>query len=105
MRLIWRGFRFVELETDELLAIAKLKGASSDYEPHHRLIDAINELIHRDWTCKITHVYREPNKCADWMATHFDDLELGLHVFNNPTTGITSALTADAMGLVWKRAI
>lgn len=37
------------------------------------------------------------------LATHFDHLQLGLHVFNTPPIELTSLLTSDALEVVWPR--
>ena len=89
---------FVQLETDSMIAVQKITGVLSNSEPYADLISAIRELLHRNWSCSITHVYREANRCADWMATNASTLHAGLHVFYNPPKGVNPSLLADAQG-------
>ncbi|OMO70991.1 hypothetical protein CCACVL1_18527 [Corchorus capsularis] len=89
LSLCWeRGFRNVELESDSLLAVSRIKGVTSDYSPHHRLLDAINELLNHDWTCRIKHIYREANMCADWLLSdsQFTKLYLNQSIKTNRLT-------------------
>ena len=87
--LCWsRGFRRVELESDSLVAVKKVQSIQDVTGQYVGLLSAIQELLSRDWHCSIRHVHREANACADWMATHFDSVPLGLHTFEDPTEGI-----------------
>lgn len=101
LHLSWsKGYREVALETDSLTALMQLKRSEGSIAPRNRLLDAIRELLTRPCKCSIKHIYREANMCADWMSTHYDDLSLGLHIFDSPPPGLSSLLTADAMELV-----
>ncbi|XVF05102.1 hypothetical protein REPUB_Repub05bG0142500 [Reevesia pubescens] len=57
----------------------------------------------QNWLCYIKHVHKEANFFTDWMATHFDNLSLGLHIFDSPPSGINYVLMVDAIGIVWSR--
>ncbi|OMO52814.1 hypothetical protein CCACVL1_29073 [Corchorus capsularis] len=91
------GFKEVELETDSISVVSKIKHLHATPGSHSKLLDAIKEA-----PCKtMAVIYQEANACADWMATHFDHLDLGLHTFDVPPQGISSLLTVDTMRLVW----
>ncbi|OMO89075.1 hypothetical protein COLO4_19945 [Corchorus olitorius] len=57
------------------------------------------------WKCSIKHIYWKANMSADWMATHFNHLSLGFHIFTTPPQELTSVLAADALEIAWPRAI
>lgn len=79
--LSWgKGFRTVLLEMDSLKARKLIKGANLPGNHLLRLVSAIKELLGRNWEISITYVPREANHCADWIATHFDSYDLGLHI-------------------------
>ncbi|XVF06929.1 hypothetical protein REPUB_Repub06bG0093400 [Reevesia pubescens] len=104
LQLCWdRGYRKIELESDSLVAIQKLGIKTSLSDPHIHIIDAIKEFQQHDWICNIKHVHREANHYADWMATHFDNLSLGLHIFSSPPIGISHCFLADMSSLAWPR--
>lgn len=103
--LCWnKGFKEIILETDSLSAVMKVNNFEA-IGPNNNLLAAIKGLLDRSWKCSIRHIYREENMCADWMATNFDNLDLGLHTFETPPHGITPLLTADAREIAWPRAI
>ena len=58
---------------------------SNEFSP---IIRAIQELLRRNWHMEITHVYKEANFAADYLATLACFILLGLHVFNYPPTGV-----------------
>ncbi|XVF33779.1 hypothetical protein REPUB_Repub18cG0000300 [Reevesia pubescens] len=104
LSLSWdKGYRKVELETDSMVAVQKIKANGNNGDPNVNLIHSIKYLLQRDWLCSIKHTHREANYSADWMATHFDHLSLGLHIFDSPPTNIFSCLLADAIGVTWTR--
>lgn len=81
-----------------------INNASPTGSHHLRIITAIKDLLGRDWEVTISHVLREANHCADWLATHFDSFDLGLHILEEAPHQISSYLTADAIGVSWPRA-
>ncbi|XVE97598.1 hypothetical protein REPUB_Repub03eG0033200 [Reevesia pubescens] len=102
--LCWnKGFRRAELESDSLVVVKKILKQPSRNEANFHLITAIQELQQCNWICSIRHVHMEANVCADWIATYFEHLNLGLHLFNSHPSDIAPLLMADAMGVIWPR--
>ncbi|XVF35408.1 hypothetical protein REPUB_Repub18cG0142900 [Reevesia pubescens] len=58
-----RGFRRVEIETDSLVASRKVTEKVYQFDTNGQLIRDIQELVQRNWNCKITHIFREANAC------------------------------------------
>lgn len=69
-----------------------------------RILTAIKDLILRNWEISISHVPREANHCADWLTTHFDTYNLGLHILEEAPHQFLSLITADASDVSWHRA-
>ena len=69
------------------------------------LIRAIQDLIRRNWRVEITHVYREANFTADYLATLACSLPLGLHVLNSPPKGVLQFMSQDTYGVVYPRLV
>lgn len=63
---IYGGFRRIELESDSKAAIQLIQ-SNSNGEPGiaHLVISSIQILLQRPWQARVTHVYREANRCAD----------------------------------------
>ncbi|KAI9108254.1 hypothetical protein K1719_020737 [Acacia pycnantha] len=55
--------------------------------------------MNKEWRVEISHVYRERNCCADWLASYALGLEKGLHFSQNPPDGIQHCLSEDAVGI------
>lgn len=53
---------------------------------------------------KVTHVFREANRCADWLAGFAFTQTLGIHFFDHHPMGLGSLLLADICGVSWPRA-
>ncbi|PKI31392.1 hypothetical protein CRG98_048218 [Punica granatum] len=62
------------------------------------LIDHIRDLLNRDWSVQVHHIYREGNGRAYWMARATLTLSVGLHVFHNPPTFLGLLLFGDIVG-------
>ncbi|EOY16798.1 Uncharacterized protein TCM_035679 [Theobroma cacao] len=81
LTLCWdKGFRKVQVESDSLLAVQKISNQSLQPKQNAGLLKCIRELFQRSWDCTLTHIHREANQCANWMATHHENLPLGLHI-------------------------
>ncbi|GAU50330.1 hypothetical protein TSUD_290660 [Trifolium subterraneum] len=72
------------------------------------IINAIQELISRDWNVSFVHTYREANQCADFMAklgtkSMNNCFEIFTDIFLEPPTDLTSLLESDAEGTGYSR--
>ncbi|XVF15275.1 hypothetical protein REPUB_Repub09cG0137100 [Reevesia pubescens] len=104
LHISWeKGYRNIHLESDSLSAIKKLNEQPNAFDSNLHIIKAIKVLQQREWSCMIDHIYREANSCADWMASHADHLDLGLHLFDSPPGDLSPLLMADAAGVAWPR--
>ena len=54
------------LETDSKAALDIIQGAGLE-SPLSNLILLIRSYTRRDWECRLQHVWREGNRCADWL--------------------------------------
>ncbi|GER38152.1 polynucleotidyl transferase, partial [Striga asiatica] len=96
--LCWnKGFRRVELETDSLEAVKMISSLRFMGHPQHGIIKAIMELLDRSWICSISHIHREANSCADWLATHHDEMQLDFLELRQPPSSLIPLLVADTI--------
>ncbi|KAH9667242.1 putative ribonuclease H protein [Citrus sinensis] len=80
--LAWnKGIRWLCAEVDSCCVTQLVKNNMVNSNEFSPLIRAIQELIRRNWRVEITHVYREANFAADYLATLACSIPLGLHVF------------------------
>lgn len=64
-----KGFKNVEMRSDSAALVQILKDNSERSSVGIRLVGCIRNLMtKRDWKIKITQVFREANKSADFLA-------------------------------------
>ncbi|CAI0392113.1 unnamed protein product, partial [Linum tenue] len=106
LQLGWdAGYRHVRLELDSACALQLLR--STDYEEHHHaaIIDRALELLTRQWDVEIAHVYREGNKCADYLASRGHHSSLGIHMFPILDPILCNWILYDVQGITEPRVI
>ncbi|KAL5833416.1 hypothetical protein ACOSQ3_017090 [Xanthoceras sorbifolium] len=99
------GFKLVIIETDCKHIVELLGQEIKRCHPLFNLLHKCNSLIQGDWICRVTHVYREANMLADWMAKIGLQHALGLKYFEDPPTGCMQILDEDATGWPVSRAV
>ncbi|CAL1394760.1 unnamed protein product [Linum trigynum] len=105
LRLAWEtGYNRIEVHTDSSTAV-KLIQTAADHNPHRGLIAAARQLLSLDWQVRITHVFREENFVADYLASEGHSLSLGVHVFENPSPMLRYWLYFDNAGIETPRLI
>ncbi|CAI0435089.1 unnamed protein product, partial [Linum tenue] len=88
LQLAWDlGFRRVRVELDSRCAVHLLSSNAHPDHQHSAITDRIQALCKRDWEVALYHVYREGNKCVDYLASQGHYLSLGVHSFpaSDPT--------------------
>ena len=98
MEMAWSsGERRVILETDSKAALDLIQGAGQD-SPFHNLICQIRNYGNRDWECRLQHIWREGNKCADWLAKTSVNKDPGMQIITEPPHELRELLRADIIG-------
>lgn len=59
----------------------------------------------RNWSCNISHVYREQNKVVDLLANMGHELPLGMHQYEVAPDYLTNTLLEDKLGRAHARAV
>lgn len=79
----WRqGFKNVAIETDSELA-CRIPKKSMEWKGNQKaLVWSVNSLITQDWHINISHIYREANQSAHWLARKGLGFETGSHNFH-----------------------
>ena len=92
------GYRLVELDVYNKTMVDILQGKSNSPCLHLSLIQEVRRLILQQWTVKITHVWREANRCADALANVGFSCPVGLYVWDCPPNYVKDILFQDATG-------
>ena len=56
------------VERDSLCALLLIEKPDAVYHASHSLLNAIQELLRKDWEMVTNHAYREANMCANTLA-------------------------------------
>ncbi|KAI9079912.1 hypothetical protein K1719_038158 [Acacia pycnantha] len=67
------------------------------------ILRRIRQLLLQDWQVTMSHVYREGNRCAGFLATHALSLGTGLHILTAPPMGLQVFLREDTDEVAWAR--
>ncbi|KAH9793075.1 putative ribonuclease H protein [Citrus sinensis] len=67
------------------------------------LIRTIKDYLKMDWQVSISHIYREANFAADYMASLAFSIPLGLTIYHTPPLGISPFLFKNAYGVAHSR--
>ncbi|CAN1743220.1 Putative ribonuclease H protein At1g65750 [Linum perenne] len=106
LSIAWNlGYRRVLVQMDSAAAIAILEAKGEIDHQHAMEVIQYRELLTRDWTVKIKHIYREANKAADSLANRGHSLGLGCHLISGSDRGLGLYLRYDCIGVSENRLI
>ncbi|CAN0899547.1 Putative ribonuclease H protein At1g65750 [Linum grandiflorum] len=100
LNLAWSlGVRWIRVQSDSMAAVAILaKDTKLDHQ-HAALVLQFKELCSRQWEVHLSHIYREANNVADYLANLGHALSYGMHIFDSPDRGLSHWLHYDLIGV------
>ncbi|CAN0926336.1 Putative ribonuclease H protein At1g65750 [Linum grandiflorum] len=106
LQLAWTlGIRRIRVQSDSMAAVSILsKGSQLDHQ-HAALVLQFTELCNRQWEVNLSHIYREANYAADYLANLGHSLTYGLHLFDSPDRGLSHWLHYDLIGISLPRLV
>ncbi|CAN1777551.1 Putative ribonuclease H protein At1g65750 [Linum perenne] len=93
------GHQKVAVQTDSQVALDLLWSPSEPTHQHAEEIHTLRHLISRDWEVSFSHVYREGNHAADFLANIGHSLPFGFHLFPTSDCNLGFMLRQDCMGI------
>ncbi|CAI0447820.1 unnamed protein product [Linum tenue] len=106
LQMAWdRGHRKVQLKLDSATAVAIIKNCADDEHRHGLLAQHAFNLLSRDWDVVVSHVYREGNRTADYLASLGHSLPFGTHHVDVCSPDLCRWLDYDVMGISQPRLI
>ncbi|CAL1407041.1 unnamed protein product [Linum trigynum] len=104
--IAWRhGCRTLMVESDSKLAIELVNNRTDPLHPYATLLAAIRRKIAQDWVVRLSHVYREGNRVADWLSKHSLVYPYGVHEMPNSPQALVPLLREDDQGVTFPRDI
>ncbi|KAI9108095.1 hypothetical protein K1719_020968 [Acacia pycnantha] len=62
------------------------------------LVRKVCRILDWEWQVTMNHVFREGNRCADFLASYALSLDVGYHSLAVPPTGLGPLLSEDVVG-------
>ncbi|CAN0907452.1 Putative ribonuclease H protein At1g65750, partial [Linum grandiflorum] len=89
------GVSHLEVQLDSLAAISLFQADGSCDHQHANLVLKFRRLLHRSWSVRLRHVYREANHVANFLANYGHSLALGSHEVFLPNATLSRWLLFD----------
>ncbi|CAN1754104.1 Putative ribonuclease H protein At1g65750 [Linum perenne] len=106
LKLAWSlGIRKVAIQSDSAAAVTMLQASGRPTHRHAALVAEFQDIRDRQWEVSITHIFREANCCADYLANLGHSLWFGLHVFDYPVSLLSDWLRYDLIGVALPRVV
>ncbi|CAN1240203.1 Putative ribonuclease H protein At1g65750 [Linum grandiflorum] len=86
-----------------MAVIAILTKVSELDQQHAALVLQFKELCSPQWEVHLSHIHREANNVADYLANLGHSLSYGLHLFDSPIRGLSHWLHYDLIGVSFPR--
>ncbi|CAN0914226.1 Putative ribonuclease H protein At1g65750 [Linum grandiflorum] len=106
LQIAWSlGIRRIRVHSDSRAAIAIFANDSEFDHQHAALVMQFKELCRRQWEVQISHIYREANNAADYLANLGHSFSYGIHLFDTPDRGLSHWLHYDLIGVSTPRLV
>jgi hypothetical protein len=69
------------------------------------LMKRIRDLLKEPWEVKVTHVFREANRCADMLANKGSEGNFEIVFFDHPPLWVRQIVDDDFRGVAFPRII
>ncbi|CAN1186613.1 Putative ribonuclease H protein At1g65750 [Linum perenne] len=100
LQLAWdAGHHQVAVQTDSQAVIRLIWEEGVPSHQHASEVIGIRDLLQREWVVTISHVFREANKSADFLASLGHDRDLGLHLIDVSDCNLGYFVRLDCMGI------
>ncbi|KAH1074393.1 hypothetical protein J1N35_026721, partial [Gossypium stocksii] len=76
-----------------------IKGNSTRHQPKSHVVNAVQDLLSRDWDTKLKHVHQECNRLTDCLAKATERMGISAHCWSQPSDFALNALHEDINGL------
>ncbi|KAJ1414415.1 Ribonuclease H-like superfamily [Sesbania bispinosa] len=102
---ISRGDDYIWFESDSAAAVSFVKLGVSSHHPCFALVSSIRHDLQHFQHIYISHVYREGNFAADFLARIGHSFQLDSHVLPEPPPSLSTLLFGDSVGVSFVRRI
>jgi ribonuclease HI len=94
-----RNIEKVEVQIDSQVLVHNLQNGHNGNIVECALMQRVKSLLELSWEVRITHVFREANRCADVLANIGSEGQHGIVFFDNPPYQVAQVFYDDCMGV------
>ncbi|CAN1160447.1 Putative ribonuclease H protein At1g65750, partial [Linum perenne] len=106
LELAWEmQVRKVHLQIDSSSSVLAITNPHQVDHRHGHILQHIRNLMQRNWTVTVSHIFRERNRVADLLAHHGHSLGLGSHFNFVCSSDVERAICSDIVGVCFPRLI
>lgn len=98
-----KGFLKVWIESGSLSAIELIDKVEFRNHPYAYVLNQISWWKSKPWELKFSHIVRECNSVADYLANKAHSLPLGLHMWEQAPVECINLLLGDSLGIYHSR--
>ncbi|MED6199315.1 hypothetical protein PIB30_119166 [Stylosanthes scabra] len=91
--------RRLEVEADSKDVIESINDTHQDSTCHNYILKQIRSYKDRSWQITFNHIFREANKCANWLANEGTKSGNGFTFFDISPPGLQKIILDDASGV------
>ncbi|CAN1184834.1 Putative ribonuclease H protein At1g65750 [Linum perenne] len=93
------GHRRIKLQMDSTAAIALFNNSNGARHQHSLEVAQLQDLLGREWTVEVDHIYRDANQAADYLASIGFNHPLGTHEISISDCNLNYFVRLDLMGV------
>ncbi|EEF46185.1 conserved hypothetical protein [Ricinus communis] len=102
--LAWNnGFHKLLVEVDSAIVADWLSSKNKCNGIHSNMVLACLDILKRDWSASIGHIYREANQVADCLANLALSYPVGIHELPMVPYEVKTLVNEDCIGVGWPR--
>ncbi|CAN1177924.1 Putative ribonuclease H protein At1g65750 [Linum perenne] len=106
LKLAWSlGIKKVVIQSDSAAVVAMLQAGAHSVHKHVALVAEFLKIRARPWEISLTHIFREANCSADYLANLGHSFWFGFHVFYYPISSLADWLRYDLVGVALPRVV
>ncbi|CAN1184835.1 Putative ribonuclease H protein At1g65750 [Linum perenne] len=100
LMIAWEtGHRRIKLQMDSTAAIALFNNSNGARHQHSLEVAQLQDLLGREWTVEVDHIYRDANQAADYLASIGFNHPLGTHEISISDCNLNYFVRLDLMGV------
>ncbi|GAU28906.1 hypothetical protein TSUD_59160 [Trifolium subterraneum] len=87
------GITRLEVQVDSEALVKAIQGSNVGGNMYWNIMKKIQELLNLDWEIRLTHIYRDANRCTDILANMGSNLAANKIIYEEPPLEVRQVLS------------